>query len=90
MPPVLTLGPATSSAPAMFRPPSEWAKVHGWLVGDVVQPAELGKEMPEVVGEQAAVAGACETSGAKAEVVDYFPSYNVATGLGFAQWRVLE
>ena len=32
------------------------------------------------------VAGACETLGAKATVVDYFPSYSAATGIAFVHW----
>ena len=34
------------------------------------------------------VAGACESLGGKAEVVDYFPSYTSGAGIGFARWRL--
>ena len=35
-----------------------------------------------------AVAGACESLGARAEIVDYVPAYMAATGLGFATWAI--
>lgn len=34
------------------------------------------------------VAAACESRQAKAEIIDYIPSYTAATGLGFAYWDV--
>lgn len=36
------------------------------------------------------VAGACEALGAKATVMDYFPSYTAATGIAFAYWSVTK
>ena len=36
------------------------------------------------------VAGACESFSGKAVVVDYFPSYTAATGLGFVYWPLYE
>lgn len=50
---MLTLGLAASYAPAMFREPAEWGKVHDWLVADVAQPPELAKETPDLLEEHA-------------------------------------
>jgi protocatechuate 4,5-dioxygenase beta chain len=35
-----------------------------------------------------AVAGACESLGARAEILDYIPACMAATGLGFATWAI--
>ncbi len=49
---MLGLGLATSYAPAMYRDPGEWPKLHEWLTGDAPQPHELADESPEALQQQ--------------------------------------
>jgi protocatechuate 4,5-dioxygenase beta chain len=50
---MLTLGLAASYAPAMFRDPGEWGRIHEWIAGDVPQPRELEQETPDVMAAHA-------------------------------------
>jgi protocatechuate 4,5-dioxygenase beta chain len=50
---MLVLGLASSFAPAMFREPSEWPKIHQWLTGAAPQPGELGGETAEIIQQHA-------------------------------------
>jgi len=46
---MLALGLAASYAPAMFRTPAEWPRIHRWLTGDAPQPRELALETSDIV-----------------------------------------
>ena len=46
---MLELALASSCAPSMFRPQSEWNRIHELLIGDVPQPSALAEETDVVV-----------------------------------------